>query len=72
MSKRQAGDEQERPQGAVEGLGPLVRVPGLYERWELADVVEPGTEYFFVDAGCDSKGRQLIQIYKRPAVRAVA
>ncbi len=72
MSKRQVGSQERLSDSAGQGLGPLVRVPGLYERWELADVVEPGAEYFFVDAGSDSKGRPLVQIYKRPAVSALA
>lgn len=45
------------------------RVPGLFTRWELADVVEPGHEYRFLDAGRGPLGMQLIRAYRRPLVR---
>ena len=41
------------------------RIPGLYRRWELEQVIDPGFEYYIEDHGEDSTGTQLYELYKR-------
>ena len=43
----------------------FVRLPGLFRRWELNDVVEPGADFHLEDAGEAADGTQLIAIYRR-------
>ncbi len=52
----------------------LRRIPGLYRRWELAEVLEPGVEYRLEDAGETDCGTKLIALYRvgPDAPRAVA
>ncbi len=52
----------------------LERVPGLFRRWELAQVLEPGCDYRLEDAGETDGGARLIAIYRGSAEarRAVA
>ena len=42
----------------------LRRIPGLYRRWELAEVLEPGVEYRLEDAGETDCGTKLIALYR--------
>lgn len=41
----------------------LHRIPGLYRRFELALVLEPGTDYRIEDAGETSDGCPLVAVY---------
>jgi hypothetical protein len=45
----------------------FVRLPGLFRRWELEDVLKVGTDFHLEDAGETADGTQLIAIYWRPA-----
>ena len=42
----------------------LYRIPGLFRRWELAEVLEPGNDYHLEDAGTTSDGTPLIAVYR--------
>jgi len=42
----------------------LRRLPGLFRRWELAQVVEAGEDYRIEDAGSTSDGTTLFAIYR--------
>ena len=39
------------------------RVPGLFRRWELAQVLKPREDYHLEDAGTTSDGTALIAVY---------
>ena len=41
------------------------RVPGLFRRWELAELLEPGVDYRIEDAGETDAGARLIALYRR-------
>ncbi len=43
----------------------FVRVPGLFRRWELPDVVEPGHDFHLEEAGTASDGTPLFALYRR-------
>jgi len=43
----------------------LYRIPGLFRRWELAQVLEPGADYHIEDAGETRDGTRLLAIYRR-------
>ncbi len=43
----------------------FVRLPGLFRRWELNDVVDVGADFHLEDAGEASDGTQLIAVYRR-------
>ena len=40
------------------------RLPGLFRRWELTDIVEPGENYFFEPAGASDAGVSLFAVYQ--------
>lgn len=42
----------------------LRRVPGLFRRWELAQLLEPGEDYHLEDAGTASDGTPLVAVYR--------
>ena len=42
----------------------LYRIPGLFRRWELAEVLAPGNDYHLEDAGTTSDGIPLIAVYR--------
>jgi hypothetical protein len=46
----------------------LHRLPGLFRRWELAQVIEAGKHYHIENAGSASDGTTLYAIYASPAV----
>jgi hypothetical protein len=52
----------------------LHRIPGLFRRWELAELMKPGEDYHLEDAGCASDGTPLLAVYTseppRPEGRA--
>lgn len=43
----------------------FIRLPGLFRRWELNDVVELGADFHIEDAGEAADGTQLIAVYRR-------
>ena len=43
----------------------LHRLPGLFRRWELNDVIELGADFHLEDAGEAADGTQLIAVYRR-------
>ena len=43
----------------------FVRLPGLFRRWELTDVIELGADFHLEDAGESADGTQLIAVYRR-------
>lgn len=45
----------------------FIRLPGLFRRWELEDMLEVGTDFHLEDAGETADGTQLLAIYSRPA-----
>ncbi|WP_394845154.1 hypothetical protein LZC95_50030 [Pendulispora brunnea] len=45
--------------------GEHVRLPGLYQRWELEQVLEAGVEFLFEEAGNASDGTPLFIVYRR-------
>ena len=52
-------DEQGKPEE-------FVRLPGLFRRWELEEVLEVGTDFHLEEAGQTTDGTQLIAVYWRP------
>ena len=51
----------------VAGADDYVRLPGLYRRWELDRVIEPGTDLHIEEAGTASDGTPLFAVYRREA-----
>jgi len=47
------------------GDAAFIRLPGLFRRWELHDVVELGADFNLEDAGEAADGTQLITVYRR-------
>jgi hypothetical protein len=43
----------------------FVRLPGLFRRWELEQVVEPGADFHLEEAGDASDGTPLFAVYRR-------
>lgn len=43
----------------------FIRLPGVFRRWELNDVVELGADFHLEDAGEAADGTQLIAVYRR-------
>ncbi len=42
----------------------LRRIPGLFRRWELAELLEPGVDYRLEEAGETDGGSKLIALYR--------
>ena len=42
----------------------LFRLPGLFRRWELPQVLEAGTDYRIEDAGTAGDGTPLLSVYR--------
>lgn len=43
----------------------FLRLPGLFRRWELQDVVEAGPDFHFEKAGTTEDGTPLFAVYRR-------
>lgn len=41
------------------------RLPGLFRRWEIADVVELGADFHLEEAGDAADGTPLFAVYRR-------
>ena len=48
----------------------FIRLPGLFRRWELNDVVELGADFHLEDAGEAADGTQLIAVYRLALAQA--
>lgn len=51
-------------------LGPsmddqFVRLPGLFRRWEIEQVIDPGADFHLEEAGEASDGTPLFAVYRR-------
>ena len=42
---------------------PLKRIPGLYRRWELPEIVEVQRRYHIEEAGTHADGTPLLAVY---------
>lgn len=43
----------------------FVRLPGLFRRWEIEQVVDPGADFHLEEAGNASDGTPLLAVYRR-------
>ena len=43
----------------------FVRVPGLFRRWEIEQVLESGADYHLEEAGTASDGTKLFAVFRR-------
>ena len=43
----------------------FVRLPGLFRRWEIEQVVDPGVDFHLEEAGESSDGTHLFAVYRR-------
>lgn len=50
----------------------LHRLPGLFRRWELAQIIEAGDDYHIEDAGTASDGTPLYAVYRHRPDASVA
>lgn len=48
----------------------FVRLPGLFRRWELNDVIDLGADFHLEDAGEAADGTQLIAVYRRERTKS--
>ena len=55
--------EEERPTMTIPADHQLHRLPGLFRRWELGQVIKTGTDYRIEDAGSASDGTPLFAVY---------
>jgi hypothetical protein len=46
-------------------LDDFVRLPGLFRRWEVEQVIEVGTDFHLEEAGTASDGTPLLAVYRR-------
>lgn len=42
-----------------------LRMPGLFRRWEIEQVLDAGSEFHIEEAGTASDGTQLYAVYRR-------
>lgn len=50
----------------------LVRLPGLFRRWEIERVVGVGVEFLIESAGIDCDGSEFFVIYRKESVRCLS
>jgi hypothetical protein len=55
------------PEGITPATCPdaFCRIPGLYRRWELQQVLETGSDFHIEEGGVLSDGTQLFAVYRR-------
>ena len=58
-------EKREPPVPGIAGDEDFIRLPGLFRRWEIEQVVEPGADFHLEDAGEAADGTQLIAVYRR-------
>jgi len=60
-------DSPAKPSGGRAGTGhEWLRLPGLFRRYEVSDLIEPGDEFHVEEAGEAADGTTLFAIYCRP------
>jgi hypothetical protein len=57
-------DQDKNPTGSTTD-DEFIRLPGLFRRWEIERVIEPGKDFHFEDAGEASDGTPLLAVYWR-------
>ena len=50
---------------SLPGDDEFIRLPGLFRRWELEQVIDLGADFHLEDAGEASDGTPLIAVYRR-------
>jgi len=50
----------------------FLRVPGLFRRWEIQEVLEAGQDFHLEDAGAAADGTPLYAVYRREPCRCAA
>ena len=45
----------------------FLRIPGLFRRWEIEQILEPGADFHLEEAGAASDGTRLYAIFRRHA-----
>ncbi|GAB4200119.1 MAG: hypothetical protein OHK0013_10840 [Sandaracinaceae bacterium] len=50
---------------SLPGDDDFVRLPGLFRRWEIEQVVDPGVDFHLEEAGEASDGTPLFAVYRR-------
>ena len=55
----------DRPHGDPRFYEEYLRLPGVFRRWELEQIVDVDCEYRFEDAGLALDGSRLITVYRR-------
>ena len=53
------------PRPSVAAEDDYVRLPGLFRRWEIEQVLEPGLDFHLEEAGEASDGTPLFAVYRR-------
>jgi hypothetical protein len=48
----------------------FLRLPGLFRRWELSQIIEPGEDFRIEDAGSAADGTPLYSIYATDTAHA--
>ena len=48
-------------------LESFVRIPGLLRRWEISQVIQPGTDFHIEDGGATDDGTRLFVVYQQRA-----
>jgi hypothetical protein len=58
-------EKREPPVPGIAGDEDFIRLPGLFRRWEIEQVVEPGADFHLEDAGDAADGTPLFAVYRR-------
>ncbi len=58
------------PITSLPGDDEFIRLPGLFRRWELEQVIDLGADFHLEDAGEASDGTPLIAVYRRDRARS--
>ncbi len=53
------------PRPSVAAEDDYARLPGLFRRWEIEQVLEPGLDFHLEEAGEASDGTPLFAVYRR-------
>lgn len=59
-------NETPRKKLSIANTNEWLRLPGLFRRWELEQVIKPGEDFFVENAGTCEDGTSLLAIYHRP------
>ena len=57
--------DQNNHGGCDEDAREFVRVPGLFRRWEIEQLLESGADFHLEDAGTASDGTKLFAVFRR-------